>query len=245
MRSRPPAAGEAVFFLRPATLLSTLLIALAAAAAAVAAGAESPWLSITAPERVIVLESGRASEAVVALELENRHHKRVRVEDVRIVYLDGARVLRTETPGRTFFDDPVFSRSPRIEAGAGATWRGLCLADPPPGADRVRFEIDLASRGGRTRNRNTQAVAVELVPAPEPVPLSLPFEGYWKVTQGHGCSTNHRAGALGGELAWDFAAIGGLSGRQTGDAGTGDALTFGARILSPADGRVVRVVDGV
>ena len=211
-----------------------------------AADAEFPWLSVNVwPARVVVSESTRRSEAVVQFELTNDHRKRVRVEGFRIVYLDGERALRTDDPGKEFFGDPMFKRPRKIEPDLGVTWRGVCLADPPEGADHVRFEIDLTSRGGMTRNRRSQDIVVPLLPAPEPVRLSLPFEGHWKVTQGHECFTNHRVGGLGGELAWDFAAIGGST-RPRADTGrTENELTFGSAILSPADGRVVRVVNGV
>ncbi|MDX1389366.1 MAG: M23 family metallopeptidase [Acidobacteriota bacterium] len=185
----------------------------------------------------------RHADAVVELELTNDHSKRVRVEDIRIVILDGDRTLRTDAPGKAFFDDAVFPRDRRIETTLTVAWRGVCLPDLPGKADRVRFDLDLSTRNGVRRQRRVQSHTVGLAPATAPVRLRLPFDGYWKVTQGHGCSTHHRTGGLGGEFAWDFAAIGETTGRV--DGRLDQERTFGAPILSPSNGLVVRVVEGV
>ncbi len=245
-RSRPPAAGGTVL-LRALLLLSACAASLCSAIATARVDAEPPWLSVEAhPTRVLVHESAHRSEAVVAFSLTNEHRKRVRVEEVRIVYLDNTSdELRTDAFDKDFFADPLLERPNKIQAGQTVRWRGICLVDPPAGTDRARFELDLVTRRGITRNRRRQYEEFELFPAPEPVRLRLPFEGYWKVTQGHGCSTNHRAGGLGGEFAWDFAALGGMTGQPAGNGRPDQEHTFGAPILSPSDGRVVRVVDGV
>jgi murein DD-endopeptidase MepM/ murein hydrolase activator NlpD len=65
----------------------------------------------------------------------------------------------------------------------------------------------------------------------------------------HACDTNHRRGRLGGEFAWDLAAVteAGRSGAPGFDAShRNDAsATFGRPVVSPVAGTVVSVVDGI
>jgi murein DD-endopeptidase MepM/ murein hydrolase activator NlpD len=189
----------------------------------------------------MVIDSTGRSEAVVALSLANRLDRRVRIDDLRIAYVDDGATLSTETVGRSFFTDPVFDRPRKIEPGQSLSWRAICLL-PPVGADAVRFELDLVGRSGGRRARVSRVFDLPLGTAPPTIRLQLPFEGYWKVTQGHSCTTNHRTGALGGEFAWDFAAL-----RQhSGAPDDGEvAFTSGAPVLSPVEGTIARVVDGV
>jgi murein DD-endopeptidase MepM/ murein hydrolase activator NlpD len=79
--------------------------------------------------------------------------------------------------------------------------------------------------------------------------ISLPVSGTWRVTQGHTCDTNHRRGHLGGEFAWDLAAV-----SEEGRTGTpgfdkshrnDESATFGRPVTSPVAGTVASVVDGV
>jgi hypothetical protein len=97
--------------------------------------------------------------------------------------------------------------------------------------------------------RKTQVLDLPLRPPDERPVLGLPFLGTWRVTQGHACDTNHRRGRLGGEFAWDFAAV-----SETGRSGSpgfdtshrnDESATFGRPILSPVAGTVVSVVDGI
>jgi hypothetical protein len=116
----------------------------------------------------------------------------------------------------------------------------------PAGADRVRLDLELSARRfrGATRSRS---IEVGLEPAPEPMGLRLPFDGYWRVSQGHSCSTNHRVGGFGGDFAWDFAAVG-PGGRSSSSEKAGsldDSYSFGEPVLAPIDGRVIRVIHDV
>jgi hypothetical protein len=227
-----------------------LAVCLTSVSFAIAPVAGPDWLEVEAsPGAAIVHTHDDRSDAVVHLELRNRTDHRVKVIEVRIAYLAGARTIRLDTPGGAFFRVPGAERSSRIERDASVRWRGICLRSPPVGADRVRFELDLVGRRNLRKVVSTQAVDVPLVSGPLPVRVRLPFQGYWRVSQGHTCSTNHRRGGLGGEFAWDFAAID-ASGQLSGDAYrlTGrnrDSFSFGQPVLAPADGSVVRVATGV
>ena len=203
----------------------------------------APWLEIRAqPARAVVYASGGRADAVVNLELVNRRDHLVRVRKVRMLFLAGDRVLRTGPLGDSFF-----SRSLRVGRDRRVEWRAICLESPPEEADRVRFELKLSGRKGLRRFASYQSVEIHLERPPESTLLRLPFHGYWRVDQGHACSTWHRVGSFGGDFAWDFAALG-PTGRSVNEAyetarRNEDAYSFGRAILAPADGRVVRVIS--
>ncbi|HJQ98551.1 MAG TPA: M23 family metallopeptidase [Candidatus Polarisedimenticolaceae bacterium] len=170
----------------------------------------------------------------MSLLVVNATEKRIRVDDVRLVY-----------PGRSEPGLGVFAAagSPlpvEIEGGSRESFPGLCLV-PPAGADHVRFELSLSVRRGLKRERREQAFEVALRDPGSPLVLDLPFTGAWRVTQGHDCSTQHRRGKLGGEFAWDFAAVG----RTPVSHRNEESTTFGRDVLAPVAGTVVEAVDGV
>jgi peptidase M23-like protein len=84
-------------------------------------------------------------------------------------------------------------------------------------------------------------------PDPEPknaVPLSLPFTGRWLVTQGNRGAYSHQR--LADRFAWDFQAVNERGETVRGRGECADEFCgFGAKVLAPADGVVVRVRDGV
>jgi hypothetical protein len=183
---------------------------------------------------------------VFDLELENTADFSVKITAVTAVFLEGDRALGSVSLGRDFFKDEVFERPSRIDRGRRADWRAICLEDVPAGADRVRLDLELAT--GRLRGTTaSHSVEVGFDPAPEPLGLHLPFEGYWRVSQGHSCATNHRVGGFGGDFAWDFAAVGpgGRSSRSEKSGNNEDSYSFGKPVLAPIDGRVLRVVGDV
>ncbi len=224
---------------------------------ALLAGAAGPpptdasWIEIS-PSRpeVVVFRSGSYSDALVRLALVNHSDRLVRVKDVRITYLKGDQVLDTEAPGPRFFTRDRVERPDRIERGAETDWPGICLSHLPEGAERVRFDLDLAIRRGLGQVHSHGRVDVALRHAPPPRILTLPFRGFWRVTQGHTCRTNHRLGGYGVDFAWDFVALDPRSGSSVDEVYSitrrnRDTVTFGRPVLSPAEGKVVRVVDDV
>ncbi len=182
------------------------------------------------------------------LELHNRGSRAVHVDAVRFLYLVGERPLQVER-GEDFLPGAWVRREVRIDPGRHVDWPGVCLAQVPDAATHVRMELDLTSGMALRRRRATQTLEVPIAADPGTVGLTLPFEGYWRVTQGHGCRTNHRIGGLGGEYSWDFAAINrrGLLASEAYEIThrNVDTAAFGQAVLSPVDGKVVRAVAGV
>ena len=207
---------------------------------------DGPWLEIRPqPERVIV-HRGAVADVVFDLGLENTADFNVKVTAVTAVFLEGDRAVGSVRLGRDFFKDEVYDRPTRLDRGRRADWRAICLEGVPAGADRVRLDLELATR--RLRGATSlESVEVGFDPAPQPLGLRLPFEGNWRVSQGHSCSNDHRVGGFGGDFAWDFAAVGpgGRSSRSAEAGNNEDSYSFGKPVLAPIDGRVVRVIDDV
>lgn len=208
-----------------------------------------PWLEFLAtPSTAVVHRSGDRADTVLELDLVNRTAFRIRVDRVVVAYLSEGRQIESVDLEPRFFKDPVFSRSVRIDVGQRTEWEAICLDSVPPDADRLRFDLQLSGSPKLERLESAQSIEVALDPGPEPARMRLPFEGYWVVSQGHTCSTNHRTGRFGGEFAWDFAAVGpggAESPAYRKSRLNEDAYGFGAPIVSPAAGQVVRVVADV
>jgi hypothetical protein len=209
-----------------------------------------PRLEVTpAGPKARLLRTAGSAEVLVRLEVNNPTDDAIRVEGIRVAYLRGGKVLREKPSG----DQPRIEGSPDrgrvVRPGQRERWDGLCLDGVPEGADRVRLGLDLSAARGMTRVRSSQDVIVEFEASEKPPTLQLPFRGYWLVTQGHRCRTNHRVGGFGGEFAWDFARIGpdGHSVRDTYESSrrNADTFSFGEAVLAPAPGRVIRFVNDV
>jgi len=214
------------------------------------AGAGDSWLVVTPrPAEPYILTSGSQRECMVALDVKNRSDRRVRVAAMRVTYLEGESVVGVLESGSELFVRAGLDSDPALDAGAHATWGGMCLDPPSAKVDRVRFALDLVQRRGLRTIHAPQSVDVVLRAKTAGFPLSLPIRGAWRVTQGHTCETQHRRGRVGGEFAWDLVAIN-ESGRSVSPSHAAthvnaDTETFGRTIVSPVDGTVVDVVDGV
>ena len=214
------------------------------------AGAGDPRLLFDIrPPITVVLENGGRRDALLSIDVANPGDRRVRVERVRATYYAGETVVGSLDPATAIFTRAGLLSDPRVDPAGKDRWEGLCLAPPTPAVDRLRFEFDLVERRGVRNVRATQALDVPLRAPPSPPLIALPISGTWRVTQGHTCDTNHRRGRLGGEFAWDFAAV-----TETGRSGApgfdrshrnDESATFGRSVLAPATGTVVSVVDGV
>ena len=179
------------------------------------------------------------------LELHNRGTRAVHVDAVRFVYLVGGRPLHVDRAA-DFLPGSWVRREVRVDPGRHVDWPGVCLAGAPETATHLRMELELASGMALRRRRATQSLELALAADPPAAMLRLPFEGYWRVTQGHACRTNHRIGGLGGEYSWDFAAIN-RRGFLASEAyeitrRNADTAAFGQAVLAPVDGKVVRAV---
>ncbi len=197
----------------------------------------------------VVVENGGRRDALLTIDVHNPGDRRVRVERARLAYLEGDAVVATVDAATSVFLPAGLLSDPRVEAGGNDTWAGLCLAPPSAGTDRARFEFELAERRGARVAHATQVLDVPLHPPIDPPVVVLPVAGKWRVSQGHGCETNHRRGKLGGEFAWDLVAVNeaGRSGGPGFDAShrNDDSATFGRPVLSPVGGTVVFIADGV
>jgi len=225
--------------------IAGVLLALGAAAPP-----SSPeWLELRAtPAAARVHVDSAGAQALVSLDLINSTTRRVRIDDARLVYLRGDQVQKTQWLDHEFHRDERYPRRTRIDAGRREEWRAICL-DPPQTADRVRIELELLGHRKLRRVQQRQTVEIPLEPAEAPVPLRLPFDRYWRVSQGHDCRTNHRIGGFGGDFAWDFVAVGpeGRSVREAFDVThlNTDTFSFGRTLRAPVGGRVVTASDGV
>ncbi len=195
------------------------------------------------PSSALLHLSAERADALVHLDIANRTDFRVQIVDASVSFLDGGRVLETIPLGKDFFKDPVTARSARIDAGRRAKWSKICFDAVPAEADSLRFDLELRRRKIRSR----QSAAGVLEPQGELARLRLPFAGFWGVSQGHTCDSNHRVNGFGGEFAWDFAAVG-PDGRPENDAyeksrRNEDTYAFGRPVLAPASGVVVKIVD--
>ena len=174
----------------------------------------------------------------MSLVVRNVSDRRVRIDAVRVVY-----------PGTSSAPVTLEPPTPEIDEEGRESWTGLCLSPPTSSADRVRLDFELSIRKGLRREKRAQSYEVPLRTPVAPLVLDLPFTGAWRVTQGHGCASQHRRGRLGGELAWDLAAIpeegSGASARYAETHRNEDSATFGREVRAPVAGTVVAVVDGV
>ena len=214
------------------------------------AGAGDPRLLFEIrPPVTLVLENGGGRDALLTIDASNPGERRVRVEHVRLTYLEGDAAVGTLDPATSIFTRAGLLSDPRVAPGGVDHWEGLCLAPPTNATDRIRLDFDLVERRGLRLVRAKQVLDVPLQKPADPPLIALPFLGTWQVTQGHTCDTNHRRGRLGGQFSWDFVAV-----RDMGHLGApgfdtshrnDDSETFGRSLISPVTGTVVSVVDGV
>jgi hypothetical protein len=189
------------------------------------------------------------ADAVLNLDFANRGARAVRVDGLSVGYLSADRVLRTDDLGPSLFGEGAAERRRKVLAGALVEWSGLCLDRIPPDTDRIRLDFSLSAREGMSRQRFSKSVDLEVRPPIPPVLLRIPFAGYWQVTQGHYCGTNHRLGGFGGDYAWDFVHFG-PTGRTVTESYEAtrrneESYSYGLAVLAPVDGTVARAVTDV
>jgi hypothetical protein len=201
------------------------------------------------PSVTLVLENGGRRDALLAIDAHNPGDRRVRVDSVRLTYLEHDVAVGKLDSATSLFRRANLPTDPIIEPGGRNVWPGLCLAPPTAATDRIRLEFGLVERRGWRYIHATQVLELPLSHPVDPPTLALPVVGTWRVTQGHACDTNHRRGRLGGEFAWDLAAVGeaGRSGSPGFDTShrNDESATFGRPVISPVAGTVVSVADGV
>lgn len=205
-------------------------------------GAGDPQLLLEArPAAPIVLSSAGRSDALLSLEARNPTDHPVRVEGLRLIYLEGARTVATVDPATYLFTDAGLLSDPRVEPGMTATWASLCLSPPTPATDHARLELGLVSRHGVRNLRAKQTIDVPLHRPENPPAIALPVQGTWRVTQGHTCETTHRRSPLGSEFAWDLAAIDDEprpAGSKPPSQHDEPSFGFGRPVTAPIAGRV-------
>lgn len=231
------------------TVVSLLTLAASdSVARAGAVPAADRWLEIeTRPATAFVHRSEGSADALLHVSIRNLSGRPLQLVRARASY--GQEQRAVGAPGNGVrLGDASFVRLPlRLSPSERLGWQAVCLEGIPEGAQRVRIELDVGARRGARRQWRTEAIESRLEET-APVVLRLPFEaGFWKVSQGHGCRTQHRLGGRGQEFAWDFVALGPAG--QASGAGRDrawknrDLPTFGRPVGAPAAGRVVRVVN--
>ncbi len=201
------------------------------------------------PAVPVVLEVGGRRDALLTIDVRNPGERRVRVERFRVTYFEKGKSILAIDPADSIFTEAGLPSDPRVDAKARELWTGLCLAPPTSSTDHVRLDLDLVERRGFRLVRSSQTVDVPLRAPVDPPLIAIPVPGTWRVTQGHTCDTAHRRGRLGGEFAWDFAAVSetGRSGAPGFEAShrNAESATFGRPVISPVAGTVVSAVDGI
>lgn len=249
---RPRRSGRSAACRLTARLAS--LLTLAAAGSVARGGAALPagrWLEIeTRPATAVVHGSPGSADALLHVSIRNLSGRPLKLVRARASYFRGQGAVGAAAHGGGGLGEASFLRLPvGLSPSERLDWQAICLEGVPEGAHRVRLEFDVLARRGARRHWRTEAVESRLEET-VPVVLHLPFEaGFWKVTQGHGCRTQHRLGGRGQEFAWDFVALG-PAGQGSGAARdrawkNRDLPTFGRPVRAPAAGRVVRVVNDV
>jgi peptidase M23-like protein len=201
------------------------------------------------PPETVVLENAGRRDSLLNIDVHNPGDHRVRVESFRLTFLEGDVAVGKLDPATSLFRRAGLPTDPIIDAGGRDLWPGLCVSPPTSATDTLRLEFGLVERRGWHSFHATQVLELPLRRPVDPPLLALPVAGTWRVTQGHTCETNHRRGRLGGEFAWDLAAVGepGRAGAPGIDTAyrNEDSATFGRPVMSPVAGTVVSVVDGI
>lgn len=186
---------------------------------------------------------------MVSVQARNAIAETVRIEQVRAAFVRGAGEASSRPLSTELLAASGDEASARLEAGAVARWQALCLPVPPGEIRSLRIEFDLVVGRGRAKRKSTQAVEVALSDLRAPPVLDLPVRGAWRISQGHACGSQHRSGRLGGEFAWDLAAVdataASLRQREQPPLRNEGSPSFGREVIAPVAGRVVSVVDGV
>ncbi len=192
------------------------------------------------------------------LVLANPHERDVELREVRVRFLKGERVLE-----ETKLDPPaleqMFGKSmSRIPPRGEVTWRNQAghRAEGAPESIEYTFFFGEGERVFR------QVFRVRLLRYEQKTRFTLPFRGVWRVLHGHDIFEGHRQRADAQAFAYDFVSerlgrdrrersgrsAGRVPARRTARRSSRDHLTdfyaFGQEVLAPADGVVVRAVDG-
>ena len=213
-------------------------------------GAGDPWLATDVrPAQPFLLSTGSLHQAEWTLDVRNTFDRAVRVTRMKAEFFADGKAVGVLDPATAVFTASGLESDPHVDPGESASWDGLCFDVPSGNADHARLTLDLTARRGVKTLRSVQTIDVPLKAPSSPPRLALPVRGWWRVTQGHACGTQHRRGRMGGEFAWDLVAIN-ENGRSFGPAWknthrNADTETFGRPVYSPVDGTVAEIVDGI
>ena len=200
------------------------------------------------------------------LVLTNPHESEIELQEIRVRYVSEGRALE-----ETRLDPPALERaveggSNRIPPNGELWWR-----DHAGHRERAPESIEylIFFRAGERLLQQTHRV--RLLRYRQKTRFTLPFNGVWRVWRGHDVFEGHRQRADAQAFAYDFVyerggrdrvppearaatEVGRASARRrrarpTRDGSTSawaltDFYAFGRKVLAPADGRVVRAVDG-
>ncbi len=209
---------------------------------------KSPLIFSFEPGKVFICPSTDERESImINLELYNTAPFKITIKQFFIRFLKGEKVLVEKQQGDSFFRHRLIKRKRKIASDSSIKWSGVCLTAESFGSiDKVELLFHLK---GRRRYKTIQVLDIPVTRYLQKTKLRLPFQGFWKVTQGHTCRTNHRLSGYGGDFAWDFANIGN-KGRMTRleysqTKANKYVYGFGKEILAPAGGKVVKVVDHI
>lgn len=189
------------------------------------------------------------------LVLANPHESEIELQEIRVRHVREGRIVE-----ETRLDAPAIGQA--LEGGSNRL--------PPRGETRWRdhaghrerapesIEYVIFFRVGERLLQQTERVL--LLRYRQKTRFTLPFNGVWRVWRGHDVFEGHRQRADAQAFAYDFIYERGGSDRRSPEArvrmrrapsarggaawSLADFYAFGRKVLAPADGRVVRAVDG-
>ncbi|MCS6817485.1 MAG: M23 family metallopeptidase [Blastocatellia bacterium] len=190
--------------------------------------------------------------------LANPHDSEVELREIRVRYVSEGRVV-----DETRLDPPAIQRvmeggSNRLPPKGEVRWR-----DHAGHRERAPESIEYAIFFRAEDRLWQQTHRVSLLRYQQKTRFTLPFNGVWRVWRGHEVFEGHRQRADAQAFAYDFIYERGGSDRRPPEArararaarrarptrdgvawSLADFYAFGRKVLAPADGRVVRAVDG-
>ncbi len=201
----------------------------------------------TRPRRVFLERVGDRVTWHYHLVIKNPTSAEVELQGAHLKLMSGQQVVEEMKVDAEMLRHFVRGETTRIPPGGEIIL--LNNAERRPASARIdRLEHALTYRLAEDRLYQ-QVVSVPLVSYAQKTSLMLPFNGRWRVVQGHDLFESHRQAADGGAFAYDF--VYEVQGRDRRPASASsrkpaleDFYAYGRKVRAPADGRVVRAVDG-
>lgn len=201
----------------------------------------------TRPRKVFLEQIGDSVTWHYHLIIKNPTSAEVELQGALLKLLSGAQVVEDVKLDAEMLRQSVRTETTHIPPGGEIVL--LNNAERRPAGlrvDRVEYALQFRLAGDRLYQ---QVISIPLLSYRQKTSLMLPFNGTWRVVQGHDIFEGHRQAADGQAFAYDF--VYEVEGRDrrpavgsSGKPALHDFYAYGRKVRAPADGRVVRAVDG-